>query len=321
MKQIIALLALLVTLSAHAQKQINLGKFNIPSANYSGITPIGENRYAIIDDKAPKAGWIELELQFSETGKLEQANILEKKESEGKRDQEGIAYNPATQKIYIAAEDDQRILEYAADGTPTGRELQIPEFATKSHIQLNAGFESLTYNASTHTFWTVTECNLKEDEEGHLRLLAFNDSLTLTTQNPQPTTQYSYTLDAPIAKKTGRNYVHGISDLCALDDGTLLVLEREFYVAKKFLGSFVNHKLYRVNPAEELQPGASLSKQLVTEFKTKLTASKKNIANYEGMCLGPVINGKQTVILISDSQAGYGNSLFHLKDYLKLIIF
>ena len=46
-----------------------------------------------------------------------------------------------------------------------------------------------------------------------------------------------------------------------------------------------------------------------------------NYANYEGMCLGPKLNdGRQTLILINDSQAGAGNSLYRLKDYIKIII-
>ena len=39
------------------------------------------------------------------------------------------------------------------------------------------------------------------------------------------------------------------------------------------------------------------------------------------MCLGRKLNdGRQTIILISDSQDGAGNIIYRLKDYLKVIV-
>ena len=44
-----------------------------------------------------------------------------------------------------------------------------------------------------------------------------------------------------------------------------------------------------------------LQKQLLTRFMT----SALNLANFEGMCLGPKLaDGRQTLILIADSQGG-----------------
>ena len=48
---------------------------------------------------------------------------------------------------------------------------------------------------------------------------------------------------------------------------------------------------------------------------------RKNFANYERMCLGPKLaDGGQTVLLVSDSQGRAGNSLFRLKDYIKVLV-
>ena len=39
------------------------------------------------------------------------------------------------------------------------------------------------------------------------------------------------------------------------------------------------------------------------------------------MCLGPRLeDGRQTVLLVSDSQNRAGNPLFHLKDYIRVIV-
>ena len=44
-----------------------------------------------------------------------------------------------------------------------------------------------------------------------------------------------------------------------------------------------------------------LEKTLLTRFNT----SFMNLANYEGMCLGPVLpDGRQTLLLLADSQDG-----------------
>ena len=61
-------------------------------------------------------------------------------------------------------------------------------------------------------------------------------------------------------------------------------------------------------------PGAE-DKQLLTEWRTKLTLFSRSLANYEGMCLGPVLaDGSRVIILVADSQNQYGGVL---KDWLK----
>ena len=72
-------------------------------------------------------------------------------------------------------------------------------------------------------------------------------------------------------------------------------------------------KLYRVNPDEGAE-GDMLPKQLLVEFTTRTFG----LANYEGMCLGPVLrDGRQTLILIADSQGGSGGLT---REYLKVVI-
>jgi len=198
----------------------------------------------------------------------------------------------------------------------------------------NYGFEALAYSKSDNRLWTVTENTLKADgkmcvagdkEGAMLRLQSF-DANTL-----QPSAQYAYKMDAPKAKAPRKHYAYGVSAICALEDGSLLVLEREFYVAKRYIGSFVNHKIYRVCPHEDttvsfttdlskLAPSNFMHKELVCSFKTRLNLTKRNLANFEGMCLGPRLSdGKQSLILISDSQNNYGNKMFRLKDYVKVM--
>lgn len=150
-------------------------------------------------------------------------------------------------------------------------------------------------------------------------------------------------------------YAMGVSELLALDDGSMIVLEREFYIPSGIVGARVVCKLYLVNPADckpiatvgssagssGTGPSVSavsavssadisqfsaaipadapvLAKRLLYQFTTAIKSLNDfNIANYEGMCMGPVLsNGNQTVILISDSQSGYKGIL---QDWFKVL--
>ena len=49
---------------------------------------------------------------------------------------------------------------------------------------------------------------------------------------------------------------------------------------------------------------------------------RQNLANYEGMCLGPKQDGsRQCIILVADSQNRAGNAFYHLKDCVKALDF
>jgi len=121
-------------------------------------------------------------------------------------------------------------------------------------------------------------------------------------------------------------YAIGVSAMTALDDGRLLVLEREFFVPESKIGAFVNCKIYEVKPtsAQAISPKGSLKnkkplkKKLLTEWSTAIGLLDFSIANYEGMCLGPKLpDGGQVVVLISDSQKQYAGVL---ADWFKTIV-
>jgi len=167
---------------------------------------------------------------------------------------------------------------------------------------------------------------LEVKPKNRLRLLSFDDKL-------QPSLSYIYQMDEPIAGNRKGNGVHGVASMLALDNGKILVLEREGFCPKYKLGAFVNHKIYLVDPSQEESvslktPMAKVTdeqvvkKELIVEFKTSLTLFKRTLANYEGMCLGPtLVDGRKTLLLIADSQNGMGNFLFHLKDFVGIYAF
>ncbi len=250
----------------------------LPAGNYSGICPIGNNRYAVVDDKAAEDGFYVFRIDIdSVKGRITDI------ENEGyrssglpNRDMEGICYCPTTQTVFISGEDDNEVYEYCLDGQRTGRQLAMPpEFKKASK---NYGLEALTYDAHRHLFFTTSEQPLPGDTL--LRIQAFGDDL-------QPHEQYLYRPDETDMGKRGRpgGGLHGVSGMCALDDGRLLVMERQIRVPKMKIGARVVTRIYEVvlPPNGEASP-AILEKRLVKEIKTRLTLTGRRFANCEGIC-------------------------------------
>ena len=322
-KSIILLLLLAVTLGAAAQqvvqkKQRHFPK-TVPAGNYSGITWLGGDRYAVVNDKSPTDGFHLMTIRVNAaTGDIESVRADSFVTcNEPNRDEEGICYMPQTNTVFVTGEGDGQILEYDMEGQKTGRQLSIPDVFNDARS--NRGFEALTYNAATRRFWTTTENTLKLDGEkpnikrkipNKLRIQSFGDDLL-------PKEQYWYMTDSSAVVGTEGKSTLGVSGMAALDNGNLVILEREVRRTPKNIGSFVHVKLYMVNPSHQ-QPGELLQKQLLTEFRTKINLTKRNFANYEGLCAGPKLNdGGQVLLLVADSQKQYKG---YLKDWFKTVV-
>lgn len=330
----------------------------IPPGNYSGIANMGGDVYAMVSDKSDSVLYFNVRLYISrQTGELLQAEYMG---SKGRVDAAGLD-NEAIAKvsdstIVVASEQCFRLKEYLIDengreamGEADGNE-KTAEAEGKRNVAdgkaqprlwewsmpekefwPNYGFESLAYDSIGRKLWTINESTMRRDgkaatpQDPHknvLRLMSFNrDDLTAAP------VAYLYRMDMPTTMKAAQTYAMGVSELCALPDGQLLVLEREAFVPKTKLGAFCQCKLYVVNPSAEkpypLEKSVEadapyVSKRLLTSWRTSITLFSQNWANYEGMCLGPRLeNGDQVVVLVSDSQDGYAGLL---RDWFKTIV-
>ena len=321
-KSLLPILLLIAVLGATGQivqnKQHHFKK-TVPAGNYSGITWLGGERYAIVDDKSPTAGFYLMTIRTdATTGDIKEVradSFITNRQPN--RDEEGICYVPQTNTVFVSGEGDGQILEYTLDGQLTGRRLNIPDVFSVAYG--NSGFEALTYNAVTHRFWTTTENTLKEDGDkpnikrkipNILRLQSFDDNL-------EPVGQYWYMTDSSAVVGVKGKNILGVSGMAALDNGNVIVMEREVMRTPNNIGSFVHVKLYVVHPALQ-KVGSLLHKQLITEFRTSINLTKRSFANYEGLCAGPKLaDGRQVLLLVADSQNQYKGLL---KDWFKTIV-
>ena len=236
----VALCLALCSLPAVAQQPV-LNKqqafpATVPAGNYSGLAWLGGDRYAVANDKSAQAGFHLMSIRIdSISGQLLEVRADSFVTSgQPNRDEEGVCYVPQWNTVWISGEADGQIIEYQMDSQLTGRRLNIPdEFRT---AYPNAGFEALTYQQATHRFWTTSEQTLACDGEqptiinkvaNRLRLQSFDDQL-------QPAEQYWYESDATVVEQTEGTCVLGVSGLAALDDGRVVVLEREVYRKKGY---------------------------------------------------------------------------------------
>ena len=257
--------------------------------------------------------------------------------------------------LVIASEGYCRLKEYpilhtSADAAKVGYSQNLWENRwPSSDFYPNYNFESLAFDSIRQYLWTIPESTLRKDGQpatpqnglaNQLRLMRLDWGKMKENRNKEKYREqvsskkdsrylmtYAYQMDQPSTHKKADIYVMGVSELCVLPDGQLLVLEREAFIPKIKIGAFCKCKLYQINPlnSEEFSMKEKFSadtpflkKRLLTEWKIGLSLSKRSFANYEGMCLGPKLeDGSQVIILLSDSQDQYAGVL---KDWFKTIV-
>ena len=257
--------------------------------------------------------------------------------------------------LVIASEGYCRLKEYpilhtSADAAKVDYPQNLWESGwSSSDFYPNYNFESLAFDSIRQCLWMIPESTLHKDGQpatpqnglaNQLRLMRLDWGKMKENRNKEEYGEqvsskkdsrymatYAYQMDKPSTHKKADIYVMGVSELCVLPDGQLLVLEREAFIPKIKIGAFCKCKLYLINPlnSEEFSMKEKFSsdtpflkKRLLTEWKTSLSLSKRSFANYEGMCLGPKLeDGSQVVILLSDSQDQYTGVL---KDWFKTIV-
>ncbi|AYD01625.1 esterase-like activity of phytase family protein [Neorhizobium sp. NCHU2750] len=230
-------------------------------------------------------------------------------------DPEGIALDSANQRIFWTSERDEKsrpsLYVSDLDGTNT-KSIELPEAfavnAEKTHgVIENLGFEGLDLGPDGSTLYALDENALAQDggkatlDKGSASRLLVLDTKTLT-----PKAQYVYLTDkipaAPV--KAGGWADNGASALMALKDGRFVVIERNFTEGHGF-----NIRFYLVDPAgaTDVNGRDAISIDDVKPMAKSLWFSLVDgddglkIDNIESIAFGPVVDGRQTMLLASDN--------------------
>ena len=253
---------------------------------------------------------------------------------EGAKDIEGVAYDPASGNVWVADEGRQTITEYDLAGK-AHRKAPVPAMMGLDKINGNYGFESLTISGDGLTMWTANEEALKIDGERSdyyrgttVRLVKF--SRATVHDDWQLSGMYAYTTDRwSQPNNLGGSSRRGVSDLCALPDGSLLVLERELSSPTSDKeDSEARYAIYNVTArnlaaATDIRPYDKGLKgrtdwNAVEKGGWLLGQMTKEGHWYdpewvicEGICLGPRVSDDTTILFgVSDAGDGYSRRVW-----------
>jgi len=241
-----------------------------------------------------------------------------------KADGESVRYNPKS-KSFIWSNEGERVLKNGDTITvqpaltfitKEGRYLDTIPLPAGFHFtkgengpRKNALFEGVTYADHYKTIYASLEEPLYQD--GPQAAFEFDKALTrilkfdaITKLN---TAQYAYNLGAMPVKPTVENdwNVNGISEILAVNDHTLLVMERAWAKGHDD-HTFIKLFLVDLNGAENeidntgfiQNPPKPLKKKLLFDFDSL----NRHIDNFEGITFGPKLsNGNQSLIFCVDN--------------------
>ncbi|QNR84723.1 esterase-like activity of phytase family protein [Pedobacter riviphilus] len=244
-----------------------------------------------------------------------------------KPDGESVRYNPLTKQLLWSSEGerlfrkgDTTIVQPGLTFISTeGKFLDtipMPKgfyfTKTESGPRKNALFEGLTYADQYKTLYASLEEPLYQDgpqaafeyDKALTRILKFD---IVTKKN---IAQYAYNLDAMPVKPTVENdwNVNGISEILAINNHTLLVMERAWAKGHDD-HTFIKLYLVDLNGAENeinnasflKNPPRPLTKKLLFDFDSL----NRHIDNFEGVTFGPKLpNGHYSLIFCVDNNFG-----------------
>lgn len=295
--------------------------FNVEGV--SGVTWLDGNRYAAVLDNNDKL--ITFTLEVEDDGRVRKLELGPGLTLAQRHDHEGIAFNWITgQSCFISDEasrtpppgDLPLVREYRLSDGALLSTLSTPEVFAQRRI--NRGFESLSASPDMNCIWTANEEALAVDGPAStrklptmVRLLRFNR--IGDTYAPGP--QFAYPIEpihAPAGDRRGDGYrqsCSGLCDLVVLADGRLLALERSF--AFNGLLSSLQTRIFEVDvtQANNVSSFASLKGQRFTPASKRLL-HKGDLANLEGLCLGPQLaGGGRLLVGVADNNGLLANTM------------
>ncbi len=287
--------------------------FTASAAELSGLTWLAGGTYHAVSDETNQRKVHELTIGVNPAnGRISGASVVATITLATGYDLEGIAYCRPRGTWFISDEGQFPNGGYLREHTlPDGSLLQSLSIPTVMlNDRSNFGFESCAWGAGA--LWTANEEALAQESalstasSGSLvRLQRFDHLLNPAGQWVYQTDSFGFDSSLTTAERSG------VSDLVALPDGNLLVLERTLGVA--FLPSYRN-RIYLVSfaGATDVSGIADLDGAGYTRV-TKTLLWEKNMGsvptrNFEGLALGAALpamgSNSYSVLLVADNNGG-----------------
>jgi hypothetical protein len=239
-------------------------------------------------------------------------------------DPESIRFDPDGAAVWWSSEGDRKlgvspfVRETALDGKFMV-DLRVPSMFVVSKDQergsrSNLGFEGLSFTPKGDALWLGMESALYEDGPIATTTSGTVARFTKFDRNGALLGQYAYPVDPIQAVPKGKNADNGVSEILALDDNRLLVLERSGVEGGD--GIWILYiRLYQAEtgdatdvakiPALAGTAYRPMTKRLVLDL-SKLpelgSPALPKIDNIEGVSFGPDLpNGHRSLVLVSDN--------------------
>ena len=315
-----------------------------PLGGLSGLAHVVGDLYYAVRDDGSHGALFTLRIGVDRaTGAATNCEILAEGRLKGRDDLEDVVWDAAAKRVWVCDERDGSIRAFdPGTGDETAR-VDVPK-AFDAFV-FNRSFESLALRPGGLEMWTCNEEALNrraakgrtkhraapvapdtpDVDDGPLSTREQGSRVRLqkfTRTGPDaawtPAGQWAYVTDpiggAPFLDKARS----GVSDVLCLDDGTLLVLEREMSIRKGdlLLPSF-RCRIYEVDFAGATDTSGLLSlmdPSVHPVKKTRRFGARTGFAMYEGSCLGPELaDGSRSVLLVADGDDGAANRILALK--------
>ena len=230
-------------------------------------------------------------------------------------DAEAVRLDPLTRDLVWATEGDAArgfdpaMRRMDRDGAPKGTIPTPPAFRfdpAKAHgARPNLSFEGLSFSPDGHSLWLAMEAPLIQDGPISTVTAGGLARISRLDRRGRVVAQYAYRLD-PIQAAPVRRGDNGISEVLAVDDHRLLVLERSGVEDAR--GRFAYHcRLYVVDTrsAEDVTGRDSLRDMSVRPLAKRLLINFDRLpgvspGNLEAMAWGSGRDGAPTLVLFAD---------------------
>lgn len=232
-------------------------------------------------------------------------------------DIESIRIDPANGHLWVVLEGVQslgappELIEHDRDGAFV-RSFPLPErfhFAEdeRSGPRPNRAAEGMTFAADGATVWVAMEGPLIQDGDGPTVDAGAPVRLVQLDRTGNQLREVVYEVD-PLARSSDGEAIGGVSEILAIDDERLLVLERQsaprLFGIPDFTVRLYEATLTGATDVREVDalPGASwtpVPKRLLLDLGK---AGIGMVTNVEGICWGPrLANGHRSLVLIADN--------------------